>query len=314
LTEEVRAIGFPLGEKVEEGKANPSVSMSLGHVSALRCDADGRLCWIDVALAVASGNSGSAVVDKQGRLVGIISHGYAGFGRAIPVEFVKELLGEAALDVAFDPAVAPEAGGHVRVVVKPRGPAEKLVTCHVELPTVEAKGLTLTRRQDGSFTGTLRVPKHDDREPRLPVLVRAKANGGSEFERIVGLHRVAAPKIPVRVTLHSLTLKLVKANGWWWDATDPDPFANIYVNDTLVKRTASVTDQLRFLEATSIDCKAGDKVKMVVYDQDVAYDDLAGEIRFTAEPNLTVSKPSEGQIECCDVTVRAIPLRLPVKK
>jgi S1-C subfamily serine protease len=134
LTDAVQVVGFPFGDRVSEDRANPSVTIVGGTVSALRKGEGGRLHCIDVAAPVAGGNSGSALVDREGLLIGIITQKYEGFARAIPVEYVQELLGQAAFDVALEPGVAPDAGGEIRVIAKPQGPAAKLILgeCRVE--------------------------------------------------------------------------------------------------------------------------------------------------------------------------------------
>jgi serine protease Do len=66
LTDTVHCIGFPLGALMADGNRNPSVSIAVGSIAALRTDGDGRLAWIDVGAPVAGGNSGSAVLDDAG--------------------------------------------------------------------------------------------------------------------------------------------------------------------------------------------------------------------------------------------------------
>ncbi len=123
LTAPVKCIGFPFGPKVAEDGQNPSVTVTTGAISALREDSDGRLMWIDFTAPIAGGSSGGALLDKNDKLIGIVTQQYGKFGRATPVEYVKELVGEEALKVEFDPPIAPRGGGKVKVTITPREPA-----------------------------------------------------------------------------------------------------------------------------------------------------------------------------------------------
>lgn len=312
LTEPVLAVGFPLGSRVAVNNANPSITVVRGEVCSLRKDEAGRLWWVDVAAPVAGGNSGSGLLDEKGRLVGIVTQRYEGFARVIPVEYVRELLGEAALDVTFDPPVAEQTDGDVRIVVKPRGPANKLILGRAALGAGGRGKTLLMPGQHGGLTGTLNIPANRDREDRFTVQIRATAESGVTFERIVGLNRSTDAKTPLRGTIHSVTLKPLKPNGWRWDPDAPDPLIKLYVNGVLVKETG-VRNQLRFLDATDFDCRSQDRIRIVVYDRDLLNHDYAGEITFTAEPDLVVTEAT-GQIAGCDITVRAIPLRPPAKQ
>lgn len=314
LTDAVWTVGFPLGKRVAANNANPTVSIVTGRISSLRRDDDGRLCWIDAAAAVAGGNSGSALVDEGGHLVGIVTRRYEGFARAVPVEFVRELLGEASLDVTFDPKVAGPSAGKVRVVVAPSGPVSKLVMGKAIVAGEKAGHALLFPTDNGELSGTLTLPTRDDGDSPWPISVRATAASGTIFERIVRLARSDDSRIPLRGTIHSVTLSPRKPNGWRWDADDPDPFCKVYVGSILAKQTPAVRNQIRFLDATEFDCTAGDRIRVVVYDQDIAKHDWAGEISFTAEPDETITRPTAGNLEACDITLRPVPLRPPVSK
>jgi hypothetical protein len=308
LTDGVRCAGFPLGGWMADGNRNPSVSISVGSVASLRKNADGRLCWIDVGAPVAGGNSGSAVLDEASQLIGILTQRYESFGRATPVEYVKELLGAAALDVRFDPAVAPEDGGPVDVVVKPQGPVSDLLHGLVWIPDQDQRPIRL-KPAGNTLIAKLRAPPRQDGQPQLPIVVQATTPDGLGWERVVGLNRLERPPVAIRGIIDSITLQRLKANGWRWDADAPDQFCNLYVNGLLVKQTDAVRNQYRFLTETAFDCQAGDSVRIVVFDKDLSRHDLAGEICFTAEPGLTVTRPTAGELQDCEITLRAVPLR-----
>jgi hypothetical protein len=314
LTQPVVTVGFPLGQQVAVNNANPSVSIVTGKISSLQKCADGRLCWIDAATAVAGGNSGSPMVDERGDLVGIVSRRYEGFARAIPVEFVRELLGEAALDITSDPTVADGPGRNVRIVVKPRGPASKLVSGRATRIGARSLETRLVPAEDGTLEGTLSISAKGDGggDQQVPVRIRAITDTGFAFQRIVDLRPSGHRRVPLRGTVHSITLSRRKPNGWRWDGDDPDPFLKLYVNGFLVKQTSVVRNQRRFLEATEFDCNAGDEIRIVVYDRDIRDHDWAGEISFTAEPNQPIREPTAGKLDACEITLRPIPLRPPV--
>lgn len=309
LTDPVTCIGFPLGSMVAADGTTPSVSMIRGVVSALRRDKERRLCWIDVAAPVAGGNSGGALTCHRGSLIGVVTQRYEGFARAIPVQFVEELLGEAALDVSLNPAELPAEGGRLEIEVKPREPAEQLLTGRAAVLDDPSGGTRLFASGDGSLRGSLVIAGVGrDGEPPA-VRIQAGSACGRVFERIVAIPVSSGPKPRLRGVIHSVTLEPKKANGWRWDADLPDIVCKVYVDDLLVRQTPVVRNQLRCLDATEFDCRAGDRIRIVVYDEDVVKHDMAGEIQFTASPDLHVRRASFGQIEGCDITLRAIPPR-----
>jgi S1-C subfamily serine protease len=94
-TTPVYMFGFPLGELVEEKRANPAVTVSPGSISAIRRDQRGRLDRIQLDIDMNPGNSGGPVVDGQGRLVGIaVSHfENTRLSFVIPPDKLTELVG-----------------------------------------------------------------------------------------------------------------------------------------------------------------------------------------------------------------------------
>jgi S1-C subfamily serine protease len=310
LTDSIRCVGFPLGAAVVAGNANPSISIVPGAVSSLRRDSDGRLHWIDFAAPVAGGNSGGALVDARGRLTGVTTQRYEGFGRAVPVECVRELIGQAAFVVHFNPDVAPQRG-KMQITITPTGPAQELRSGTVCIPAYDGEIVKL-RNLDTGLTGTIGVRLAEHGENQLPIVVQVQDAAGLTFDRVIGLPRQADPKTPLRVVIRSIRLKRLKPNGWRWDADQPDPFCKLYVEGLLVQQTPVVKNQYRFMTETAFECKAGDTVRIVVFDEDVARHDWAGEICFTAEAGMEITTPTEGELQDCEISVRAIPLRLPV--
>jgi hypothetical protein len=63
--------GFPFGQALATGKGNPSITVGKGSVSSLRYNDDGELVLVQIDGSLNPGNSGGAVVDGKGRLVGV---------------------------------------------------------------------------------------------------------------------------------------------------------------------------------------------------------------------------------------------------
>lgn len=93
-TQRLSAFGYPFGDKLAvKENTKPTISVNGGSISALRKN-DGVLEVIQVDIALNPGNSGGPVLDKDGRLVGIVKSGIPGasVNFLIPVEKLKALL------------------------------------------------------------------------------------------------------------------------------------------------------------------------------------------------------------------------------
>jgi S1-C subfamily serine protease len=110
---EVVAFGFPFGAGLATARPAldrrdyPAVSVNAGNVTSLR-RREGELHRIQLDAQLNPGNSGGPVLDKNGKVVGVVVSGVVvgGFGRtgvnfAIPVSHVTRLL--ARPDVQFNP-------------------------------------------------------------------------------------------------------------------------------------------------------------------------------------------------------------------
>jgi S1-C subfamily serine protease len=99
------AFGYPFGRMLASDIRYPAVSVNAGTVTALRKKA-GKLSSIQLDAAVNPGNSGGPVVDKEGKLIGIVNSGIPGarLNFAIPVTLVRAFLAGPAL-VLRDPGV-----------------------------------------------------------------------------------------------------------------------------------------------------------------------------------------------------------------
>jgi len=105
LTElqEVVACGFPFGVALTGGRREyPAVSINAGSVTSLRRK-DDRLHRIQLDAALNPGNSGGPVLDRSGKVVGVVVAGVQGSGVnfAIPVSTVAGFV--ARPDIQFEP-------------------------------------------------------------------------------------------------------------------------------------------------------------------------------------------------------------------
>jgi hypothetical protein len=103
LTElmELVAFGFPFGTELsqEEGQY-PAISVNVGSVTSLR-HKKGELYYIQLDAALNPGNSGGPVLDKNGKVVGVVVAGVRGAGVnfAIPVNQVTKFLAKPDLEI-----------------------------------------------------------------------------------------------------------------------------------------------------------------------------------------------------------------------
>jgi hypothetical protein len=101
---DVVAFGFPLGFALSpDHKEYPAISVNAGKVSSLRAKG-GQVERIQIDISVTYGNSGSPVLDGEGKLVGVIVSGVPGqrgINLAIPVSHVARFL--SAPDIQFTP-------------------------------------------------------------------------------------------------------------------------------------------------------------------------------------------------------------------
>ena len=104
-TMSLAAFGYPFGRLLASENRYPAVSVNAGTVTALRKKA-GKLSSIQLDASVNPGNSGGPVVDREGKLIGIVNSGIPGarLNFAIPVRLVRDFLSGPAL-VLRDPGL-----------------------------------------------------------------------------------------------------------------------------------------------------------------------------------------------------------------
>ena len=102
---ELIAFGFPFGKTLAKGEQYPTVTVNVANVSALRTDAKGELTRIQLDSNLSPGNSGGPVLDRSGKVMGVVVSGIVGAGinNLIPVRHVRRFLDRPVL--AFTPPV-----------------------------------------------------------------------------------------------------------------------------------------------------------------------------------------------------------------
>jgi hypothetical protein len=91
---ELIACGFPFGQALARPGEYPAISINAGSVTSLRRDKDGELHRIQLDAALNPGNSGGPVLDRKGKVVGMVVSGIKGSGvnLAIPVSHLQRFL------------------------------------------------------------------------------------------------------------------------------------------------------------------------------------------------------------------------------
>jgi hypothetical protein len=118
--EEVVVCGFPFGIALAPGrKEYPAVSINAGSITSLRRK-DARLHRIQLDVALNPGNSGGPVLDRSGKVIGVVVAGVPGSGVnfAIPVSAAAGFL--ARPEVRFDPPPLGADNLHRRVSFEAR--------------------------------------------------------------------------------------------------------------------------------------------------------------------------------------------------
>ncbi len=162
-TQEIVAFGFPFGRDLAVTPGEyPSVTVSTGRITALR-RAGGDLKQIQTDASVNPGNSGGAVVNSRGEVIGVVNMAIRGaaVNFAIPVHHLTRLLSTP--DVAILPASIPRerAGQEIeltlRVTTFGRGGG--------------ADSIDLTLKPEGGTARTLKASSTDGRTFRVRAVV-----------------------------------------------------------------------------------------------------------------------------------------------
>jgi hypothetical protein len=93
---DVIACGFPFGQALARPGEFPAITVNAGSITSLRRDKEGELNRIQLDAAVNPGNSGGPVLDRKGKVVGVVVSGIQGSGvnLAIPVSHLQRFLAQ----------------------------------------------------------------------------------------------------------------------------------------------------------------------------------------------------------------------------
>jgi hypothetical protein len=129
LGERIWSAGFPYGELLamekqvnQQDMPNPEVSLTSGMVTSLRRDAKGELTMVQTDAALNPGSSGSAIVNADGHLVGVVVAGIQGgegLGFGIAPNQVREFISRQAIQIDIEPSVVLSPPQPIRVTVRP---------------------------------------------------------------------------------------------------------------------------------------------------------------------------------------------------
>jgi len=285
--EEVVAFGFPFGTALApDRKEFPAVSINADSITSLRRK-DDRLHRIQLDVALNHGNSGGPVLDKTGKVIGVVVAGHLGTGVnfAIPVSTVTDFV--ARPDIQFEPPVLdaanffnpvsfeaqvlpilPSKGPFtVDLTLKPaRGGKERTIRMQetegkyrataVPLPPA-ADPLTIrliARFDNGAINATMtdRAVKAGDREVKLSHVRSVQLRPGPSIllrdgKEIEGTLS-GMDAVPVQLGEQSLLINLEKATSVRFA---PDSEANLIWLTLLVRQGEK--EVLRQCEGVSID-------------------------------------------------------------
>jgi hypothetical protein len=165
-TDEVIAFGFPFGQRLAPGQTEaPAISVNVGKVTSLR-EKDGELHRIQVDVVLNPGNSGGPVLDKDGKVVGVVVSGVTGAGVnfAIPVSHLHRFL--ARPEILFDPPALRIAEVH--------GPVEFRAEALTFAPSAKPPDLELVLKAVGGPRRALKMEAAGGRYHARAVPLPAK--------------------------------------------------------------------------------------------------------------------------------------------
>src|SRR5262245_29081449 len=152
---ELVAFGFPFGLALAKPGVYPSITVTTGRVTSLRRE-QGELSRIQLDASLNPGNSGGPVLDRGGKMVGVVVGGIVGAGLnlAIPVRHLKRFL--ARPEIVFTPPAVSRANASQPVTFRARVLSPMPSASPREVELVLSSGLGKYRRYpmkltDGSY-------------------------------------------------------------------------------------------------------------------------------------------------------------------
>jgi hypothetical protein len=181
---ELVAFGFPFGPALAPGRREyPAVSVNVGSITSLRRK-EGNLYRIQLDAALNPGNSGGPVLDKNGKVVGVVVAGVQGSGVnfAIPVSTVARFV--ARPEVQFDPPLVTPGNIHKPVQfeakVTPLLPSAAPLTVDLILKPAKDKERTHRMEANGDKYRVTAMPVPPPPGPLTLRLVAQFDNGKLE--------------------------------------------------------------------------------------------------------------------------------------
>ncbi len=155
-TNQITAFGFPFGRLLAKREEYPGVTVSAGRITALR-KREGKLETIQLDNSLHPGNSGGAVVDASGKVIGIVRAGVRGtrVNVAIPVSHLTRLIETPV--VRFETESINEAAGRrekafpiqVSSLIKP--PADRRVGLELQIGEDKPRRFEAKRDEEGIY-------------------------------------------------------------------------------------------------------------------------------------------------------------------
>jgi hypothetical protein len=170
------AFGFPFGRVLGTEGTYPTITVSAGRINSLRRDKNGDLFRIQLDAVLNPGNSGGPVLDREGKVVGVVLSGVPGTGinMAIPVSHLERFL--ARPEIVFTPPVV--------TLANQSRPVEFRAKAMSLLPTATPLALELI------------LQKGQGTERRFPMQLKE----GSYRAEAVPFPRAAGPEVfPVKI-------------------------------------------------------------------------------------------------------------------
>jgi S1-C subfamily serine protease len=209
------AIGTPIRPRTEPGSREyPSVSINSGSITALRRK-EGNLERIQLDATINPGNSGGPVLDKDGKVVGVVVSmavaqrlGRTGISYAIPVNHLSRFL--ARPDIEFDPPVLHPANVHKPVVfeakVVPLLPSKTPLTVDLILKPARGREQSYRMEANGINYRASAVPLPPPTGPRRVRLLAHFDNGVLNAVTVDRAFQVGERSVPFS-DLRSIQLK-----------------------------------------------------------------------------------------------------------
>jgi S1-C subfamily serine protease len=174
------AFGYPFGEALATDKSRrPNITVSTGKVTSLRKD-NGKLALIQLDASVNPGNSGGPVLDKNGKVVGVIVSGVPGaaINFAIPSGLLKPFIQEPLVVFAPAPVAAKDRANPVTLTVKVVDvlPAEGPTAVEIVVGEGAAqRTLTAAETSPGSFSAqVVPIPEKAKSSAQVEVTLEFK--------------------------------------------------------------------------------------------------------------------------------------------